>query len=116
MDSQFCQHCLEYIPSLDAKLKKNKFVFFSFTAFINSNFFNLFFYRCAQCYQCPSCHNILSSRIQQKQQPLSTDPQQIVTKKLSYYYCYFCRWSSRDIGMPDQSTCNFFCVKHYFNV
>lgn len=87
VDSQFCQQCLEYIPSLDAKLKKNK---------------------CAQCYQCPSCHNILLPRVlYQPVVPSTAQPQQPTTqqtmKKSSFFYCHFCRWSSRDIGMPDQS-------------
>ncbi|KAH7640178.1 dynactin subunit 4 [Dermatophagoides farinae] len=85
VDSQFCPQCLEYIPMLDAKLKKNK---------------------CAQCYQCPCCQNTLSTRIQllPVHNPDPTNDSQPNVKKLSYYFCYFCRWSSRDIGIPDQSS------------
>ena len=41
VDSQYCQHCLEYIPIMDGKLKKNK---------------------CATCFQCPICFHTLSTR------------------------------------------------------
>ncbi|UXI18192.1 hypothetical protein NH340_JMT04135 [Sarcoptes scabiei] len=82
VDSQFCSQCLEYIPSLDAKLKKNK---------------------CAQCYQCPCCHNTLATRIQLSSVPNQNDQQPPIIRKFSYYYCYFCRWTSRDIGLPDQN-------------
>ncbi|XP_027205743.2 dynactin subunit 4 isoform X1 [Dermatophagoides pteronyssinus] len=84
VDSQFCPQCLEYIPMLDAKLKKNK---------------------CAHCYQCPCCQNTLSTRIQllPVHNPDSSNDSQPNVKKLCYYFCYFCRWSSREIGIPDQT-------------
>ncbi|XP_054161438.1 dynactin subunit 4-like [Oppia nitens] len=82
VDSQYCQHCLEYIPSIDAKLKKNK---------------------CASCFQCPSCMHTLTTRAIITQVPNPTDPTQTQHKKVFYLICYYCRWSSRDIGIPDQS-------------
>lgn len=64
--------------------------------------------RCAQCYQCPSCHNTLSTRILLQQVPNPANPSENIPRKLAFYYCYLCRWTSRDIGMPDQTVCKFF--------
>lgn len=82
VDSQYCQHCLEYIPSIDAKLKKNK---------------------CASCFQCPSCMHTLTTRALITQIPNPNDSNQTIHKKIFFLICYYCRWSSRDIGIPDQS-------------
>ena len=35
--------------------------------------------------------------------PSSEDPTKMVAKKVYYLACAFCRWTSRDIGLPDQT-------------
>lgn len=75
VDSQYCQHCLEYIPTIDAKLKKNK---------------------CSVCYSCPACGHTLSTRANVTH--VGTDA---VPKKSFFLTCTFCRWSSRDVGIKD---------------
>nr|CAH7743499.1 unnamed protein product [Callosobruchus chinensis] len=82
IDSNFCGKCSENIPSSEAKLKKN---------------------RCGNCYVCPSCQQDLSTRIASKG---SANPEEAKStpKKMYYLLCQFCRWSSRDVGIPDQST------------
>jgi dynactin-4 len=82
VDSQYCQHCLEYIPIMDGKLKKNK---------------------CATCFQCPSCLHTLSTRsfLEQVSAPDRTD-QPPINKKAFTLVCCFCKWSSLDVGIPKQ--------------
>lgn len=80
VDSQYCQHCLEYIPTMDGKLKKN---------------------RCASCFQCPCCMHTLSTRSFLEQVP-ADDTQQMVTKKTFTLVCCFCKWTSLDVGIPKQ--------------
>lgn len=76
VDSQYCQHCLEYIPTIDPKFQMNK---------------------CASCYQCPSCLHLLSTSV------LSISPspseQQVgqsdeVIRRTCQLVCEFCHWSS----------------------
>lgn len=85
IDSNFCGKCLENLPSNEAKLKKN---------------------RCGNCYICPCCQQDLSTRVALKStSDASEDTKSTATpKKMYYLLCLFCRWSSRDIGIPDQST------------
>lgn len=82
VDSHFCPNCLEYMPSPEAKLKKN---------------------RCANCFDCPSCMHTLSTRATSIQIPSPDDPKKNVPKKVYYLACGFCRWTSRDVGIPDQT-------------
>ena len=35
--------------------------------------------------------------------PSPDDPSKMIAKKVYYLACAFCRWTSRDIGLPDQS-------------
>lgn len=80
VDSIFCGKCSENIPSAEARVKKN---------------------RCANCFICPSCQQELSTRIASKG-PANPDDAKSPIKKTYYLSCYFCRWSSRDVGIPDQ--------------
>lgn len=85
VDSHYCPNCLENMPSAEARLKKN---------------------RCANCFDCPSCGHTLSTRATSMQMQAPTEDGtnvKIVTKKLYYLVCAFCRWTSRDAGLPDQS-------------
>ncbi|XP_074604603.1 dynactin subunit 4 [Brevipalpus obovatus] len=81
VDSQFCQHCLEYIPMIDAKLKRNK---------------------CVTCFQCPNCSQTLTSKTFLASIPSETDPNVMTTKKAQYLQCSYCKWSTKDVGIPDQ--------------
>lgn len=78
VDSQYCQHCLEYIPTIDPKFQMNK---------------------CASCYQCPECLHLLSTSILSIT-PANSDQQQLqqpsdeVIKRTCQLVCEFCRWSS----------------------
>ncbi|XP_055632676.1 dynactin subunit 4 [Toxorhynchites rutilus septentrionalis] len=99
VDSHFCSNCLENIPSSEAKIRKN---------------------RCNTCFNCPSCQHTLSVRASNAPVPAvtapgsSTDnqkkestpepaPAKQVTRKMYYLACLNCRWSSRDVGIPDQT-------------
>ncbi|XP_031573185.1 dynactin subunit 4-like [Actinia tenebrosa] len=82
VDSYYCPNCLENMPSAEAKLKKN---------------------RCANCFDCPSCGNTLSTRataVAIPSEDKKTPPQ---AKKVYYLACGFCRWSSRDVNMEDRT-------------
>uniref|UniRef100_A0A1Q3G1K6 Dynactin subunit 4 n=1 Tax=Culex tarsalis TaxID=7177 RepID=A0A1Q3G1K6_CULTA len=98
VDSHFCCNCLENIPSSEAKIRKN---------------------RCNTCFNCPSCQHTLSVRasssavvpaaaagaaddLGKKEEPPAA-VKQITTRKMYYLACLNCRWSSRDVGIPDQS-------------
>lgn len=76
VDSQYCQHCLEYIPTIDPKFQMNK---------------------CASCYQCPMCQHLLSTSVlsispsPSEQQVGQTDE---VIRRTCQLLCEFCHWSS----------------------
>lgn len=97
---------MENIPSGEAKLKK---------------------YRCNKCFECPSCQHTLSSRATTVHIPREGDAkaeststgtatgtespappeaekstQKMTPKKMYYLSCLACRWTSRDVGLPDQ--------------
>lgn len=82
VDSHYCPNCMENMPSAEARLKKN---------------------RCANCFDCPHCGHTLSTRATSIAVPSPDDPTKMVAKKVYYLACAFCRWTSRDIGLPDQS-------------
>jgi len=82
VDSHYCPNCMENMPSAEARLKKN---------------------RCANCFDCPHCGHTLSTRATSIAVPSPEDPAKVVAKKVYYLACAFCRWTSRDIGLPDQS-------------
>lgn len=111
MDSHFCYNCLENIPSGEAKLKK---------------------YRCNKCFECPSCQHTLSSRATTVHIPRETEAKsdskgdakteatpsgtststpvpeadkstKLSARKMYYLSCLACRWTSRDVGLPDQT-------------
>ena len=69
-------------PSAEARLKKN---------------------RCGNCFDCPHCNHTLSTRATSITLPSPDDPSKMVAKKVYYLACAFCRWTSRDIGLPDQN-------------
>jgi len=82
VDSHYCPNCMENMPSAEARLKKN---------------------RCANCFDCPHCGHTLSTRATSIAVPSAEDPSKVVAKKVYYLACAFCRWTSRDIGLPDQT-------------
>lgn len=103
VDSHFCFNCLENIPSSEAKHKK---------------------YRCNSCFDCPSCQHTLSARGTTVVVPAikksTTDDDttgesttatttttvvetKAATKKMFYLSCLACRWTTRDVGIADQT-------------
>ncbi|KAI8423941.1 hypothetical protein MSG28_002612 [Choristoneura fumiferana] len=88
VDSHYCANCLENMPSSEARLKKN---------------------RCSSCFDCPSCFHTLSTRAtlaQPRPAPEAGGGDAKVEnkqpKKMYYLSCFNCRWTSRDVGIPDQ--------------
>ncbi|XP_059052916.1 dynactin subunit 4 [Achroia grisella] len=90
VDSHYCANCLENMPSSEARLKKN---------------------RCSSCFDCPSCFHTLSTRAtlaqprQTVQDPAASGDAKVENKqpkKMYYLSCFNCRWTSRDVGIPDQ--------------
>ncbi|CAH0729130.1 unnamed protein product, partial [Brenthis ino] len=86
VDSHYCANCLENMPSSEARLKKN---------------------RCSSCFDCPSCFHTLSTRAtlaQPRHDPAAGDAkvENKQPKKMYYLSCFNCRWTSRDVGIPDQ--------------
>lgn len=73
VDSQYCQHCLEYIPTIDPKFQMNK---------------------CASCYQCPSCQHLLTTSVLSTKVEQQHQKDEVITRTCQYV-CDFCRWSSR---------------------
>lgn len=63
----------------------------------------MLFHRCANCFDCPSCQHVLSTRATTIPVPSPEDPNKSVPKKVYYLACGFCRWTSRDVSIQDQS-------------
>ncbi|XP_054711145.1 LOW QUALITY PROTEIN: dynactin subunit 4-like [Uloborus diversus] len=59
---------------------------------------------CSNCFDCPSCMHTLSTRATSIQVPNPEDSTKTIPKKVYYLVCGFCRWISRDVGIPDQPT------------
>nr|CAD7446585.1 unnamed protein product [Timema bartmani] len=59
--------------------------------------------RCGTCFDCPSCTHTMSTRAVSLSTPNPDDPKKVTTRKVYYLVCGFCRWTSRDIGLPDQT-------------
>lgn len=88
VDLYYCPNCMENLPSSEVRLKKNK---------------------CSNCFNCPNCFQMLSTRAGHvplkpttKEAEDSKDVK-VVPKKVYYLSCSFCRWSSRDVGISDQT-------------
>lgn len=82
-------------------------------------------YRCNKCFECPSCQHTLSARATTVQitktesggaeADVKPDPDgaaaaaeaektaKLTTRKMYYLSCLACRWTSRDVGLPDQT-------------
>ncbi|XP_046487628.1 dynactin subunit 4 [Neodiprion pinetum] len=89
VDSHYCSNCMENLPSPEVRLKKNK---------------------CSNCFECPCCFQTLSTRaapapVRAGGNPSVEDTKSLAKpppKKVYYLSCSFCRWTSRDAGIPDQ--------------
>ncbi|KAH8277834.1 hypothetical protein KR018_008506 [Drosophila ironensis] len=104
IESHFCSNCLENIPSTEARHKKNC---------------------CANCFDCPCCQHTLAARattvpvVRRAEEskepkdgeggeapaaaPAALKPSAVpTTKKMYYLSCLSCRWTTRDVGIPDQ--------------
>lgn len=58
--------------------------------------------RCGNCFDCPSCGHTLSTRATAVVHAKPDDPGKTTAQKAYYLACGFCRWSTRDSGIPDQ--------------
>ncbi|KAL8573181.1 hypothetical protein ACOMHN_036166 [Nucella lapillus] len=85
VDSPYCPNCLENMPAAEAKLKKN---------------------RCSNCFDCPICGHTLMTRATSQMVANPEDPSKSTPKKMYYMACSFCRWTTRDAGLPDQTVSN----------
>ncbi len=85
VDSHYCPNCLENMTSAEAKMRKH---------------------RCGNCFDCPSCGHTLSTRgTFALAAPPGASPGTAAAatpQKTYYLVCAFCRWSTRDSGIPDQ--------------
>jgi C4-type Zn-finger protein len=59
--------------------------------------------RCANCFECPSCGNTLSTRATDIAIPSDNPEEKATAKKVFYLACGFCRWSTRDVAIPDRN-------------
>lgn len=56
--------------------------------------------RCGSCMDCPNCFNALSVRAS----TITRGPEGAKTPgKVYYLACFICRWTTRDVGIPDQN-------------
>ncbi|VDM32658.1 unnamed protein product [Hydatigera taeniaeformis] len=91
VDSHYCPNCLENMTSAEAKMRKH---------------------RCGNCFDCPSCGHTLSTRGTLALAPAtgagsagSTSGDSPLTAQKTYYlFCGFCRWTTRESGIPDQKS------------
>ncbi|EEB13065.1 dynactin subunit, putative [Pediculus humanus corporis] len=100
VDARYCHICLENLPVAEAWMKKNC---------------------CSSCINCPICQLNLSTRattVKNKEPVESTEKddgksdkndkseksEKSESKKLYYLCCFNCHWTSRDVGIPDQTS------------
>lgn len=81
MDSYYCPNCLENMASAEAKMRKH---------------------RCGNCFDCPSCGHTLSTRATAVVHAKPDEPGRTTAQKAYFLACGFCRWITRDSGIPDQ--------------
>lgn len=99
VDSHYCVNCQENIPSSEARLRKLK---------------------CANCFDCPCCFHALATRATNVALPSKPEDEKKgvkpITRKMYYFACFSCRWTSRDVGIPDQTVgiklllINYICI------
>lgn len=66
----------------------------------------IYFYRCSECFECPACDQLLLTRATSIQVPSAEDPSKTIPKKMFYLVCGYCRWTTREAGLPDQPVGN----------
>nr|CAH8863408.1 unnamed protein product [Trichobilharzia regenti] len=81
VDSYYCPNCLENMASAEAKMRKH---------------------RCGNCFDCPSCGHTLCTRATAVVQAKPDEPGRTTAQKAYFLACGFCRWITRDSGIPDQ--------------
>ncbi|CAH8607349.1 unnamed protein product [Schistosoma bovis] len=81
VDSYYCPNCLENMASAEAKMRKH---------------------RCGNCFDCPSCGHTLSTRATAVVHAKPDEPGRTTAQKAYFLACGFCRWITRDSGIPDQ--------------
>ena len=77
-------------------------------------------YKCTACYNCPCCKNSLiirassaqkaaamAAKTEVKPEKKPEDTTTVPPQKVFYLMCGFCRWTTRDAGIPDATISNF---------
>ncbi len=59
------------------------------------------------------CDQLLLTRATNIQVPSTEDPSKLVPKKMFYLVCGFCRWTTREAGLPDQPSGSFILKEMY---
>ncbi|RTG90590.1 dynactin 4 [Schistosoma bovis] len=59
-------------------------------------------HRCGNCFDCPSCGHTLSTRATAVVHAKPDEPGRTTAQKAYFLACGFCRWITRDSGIPDQ--------------
>ena len=79
----------------------SRVIFGSIIKFVNN-------FRCASCFDCPSCQHALSTRATSvPSTELDPEGRATPSRKAFYLACGFCRWTSRDVAIKDQPVCEF---------
>lgn len=66
----------------------------------------MLYIRCSECLECPVCDQLLLTRATTIQVPSPEDSSKMISKKMFYLVCGFCRWTTREAGLPDQPVGN----------
>ena len=74
------------------------------------------FLRCSNCFDCPSCGHTLTTRATSQLVSNPDDPGKSTPKKMYYLACGFCRWTTRDVAIPDKTQGNCLQAKISFKI
>ncbi|KAK6644867.1 hypothetical protein RUM43_001140 [Polyplax serrata] len=91
VDARYCHICTENLPVAEAWMKKNC---------------------CSSCISCPICHLNLTTKATSVKNKENTEAaakedgksEKTEPKKFYYLSCFGCHWTSRDVGLPDQTS------------
>jgi len=62
------------------------------------------------------CDQLLLTRATSIQVPSTEDATKTVPKKMFYLVCGYCRWTTREAGLPDQPVGNILKINNFFSV